>query len=121
MKKETIIALRGSIRKWDLIAQGIGLNEGGSNCPLCKMFCRGGGWSTGDCKECPVFLVTKNTQCGGTPYTEFVGWAGFDFEETLPEMGLDKYKMEMACDACEREIEFLIGLLPEKARRKYEA
>jgi len=117
MNKEVIKAIEGSIAKWDLIAQGIGINQGGYNCPLCKMFSDLNYENLGVCDNCPVYLKTGFIQCFRTPYYDFVDatWGPFD-TRTLPEM---ENEVGPVCDACEREIEFLIGLLPEKARRKY--
>lgn len=35
MNKETLIALKGSIKKWEDIVGGIGYDDGADNCPLC--------------------------------------------------------------------------------------
>ncbi len=38
MNNETLVALRGSIEKWEKIVGGSGVDGGIENCPLCKEF-----------------------------------------------------------------------------------
>jgi hypothetical protein len=38
MDNQTLAALKGSIRKWENIAAGTGVDKGVFNCPLCKLF-----------------------------------------------------------------------------------
>jgi len=47
MKPEVLEALKGSIRKWESIVAGIGIDAGTHNCDLCKMF------RIDDCRYCP--------------------------------------------------------------------
>lgn len=87
MDDATLTALKGSIAKWEAIVAGTGVDLGGSNCPLCKMFVR----INGECKGCPVMEVTGFDNCERTPYYEY------DPEE--PE-------------TAQAELDFLKSLLP---------
>lgn len=78
-------ALEGSIKKWEAIVDGSGIDAGPQNCPLCQMFWAGG------CRGCPVFDVTDEKDCYGTPY--------WDVDEDAPE----------------RELKFLKSLRPSPA------
>jgi len=60
--KETIA---DSIKKWTLIYDGAGIDEGPHNCPLCKMF-----WPS--CVNCPVEEYSGKIGCLGTPYEEWI-------------------------------------------------
>jgi len=60
MNKKTLNALKGSIRKWEKIVNGTGVDFGDANCPLCKLFLV--------CEDCPIFLKTGQDGCKGTPY-----------------------------------------------------
>lgn len=40
MEAETLIALQGSIAKWQAIVDGTGTEQGPANCPLCLKFNR---------------------------------------------------------------------------------
>ena len=66
MDAETLAALKGSIAKWNAIADGTGSDKGGKNCPLCAMF-----FQHGDCEGCPVFEKTGYPDCRDTPYGEW--------------------------------------------------
>jgi len=108
MNKKTLNALKGSIRKWEKIVNGTGVDFGGKNCPLCKLF--------PFCEDCPVFLKTWLKACENTPYEAWLihqnkvhnrhGWR-------MPESGL-----KVLCPECkriaERELKFLKSLLPEE-------
>jgi len=37
MDIETLKALKGSIKKWERIVEGTGVDEGADNCPLCEI------------------------------------------------------------------------------------
>lgn len=38
MDKKTVKAIRGSIKKWEDIEKGTGMDFGVGNCPLCHLF-----------------------------------------------------------------------------------
>ena len=100
MNKTTLTALRGSIKKWKDIADGVGEDKGPDNCPLCKKF-RLYTW----CSACPVFAESGIGGCQGTPYIEWnkiVRYAA-PRKATTPE----------ATDAAINEYVYLLSLLPE--------
>ncbi len=96
MNKETLKALKGSIKKWEAIVEGTGTDEGYSNCPLCALF-------IGDnCRECPTICSVN------FPYGKW--------EEHVNNEHWTKGTMEVYCPTCEElaqaELEHLKSLLP---------
>ena len=95
MNNETLKALKGSIAKWQCIVDGVIVNEGIDNCPLCQLFfdpfidC---------CSGCPVFEKTNYFICLNTPYRFYVRAVN---------------KSERIIQA-KSERDFLISLLPKK-------
>jgi hypothetical protein len=61
-------ALEKSIAKWESIAAGIGADMGMDNCCLCQEFCTPREVFMYPCDACPVYMVTGELYCGGTPY-----------------------------------------------------
>ena len=103
--KKALTALKGSIKKWEKIVKGTGVDDGINNCPLCKIF-----WEVG-CKDCPVSeKADKFTCCEKTPYTK---WDGHHY--TVHGTG---FPLKIECKICERyakqEVKFLKSLLPKK-------
>jgi len=102
MNKKTLNALKGSIRKWEKIVSGTGVDNGKDNCPLCELSLV--------CEDCPVFKKTGLEGCEGTPYDAWVNhqrkvhnkhrWR--ILEDGLPEDGLKVL-----------ELKFLKSLLPK--------
>lgn len=96
MDTRTLKALKGSIRKWEQIRDGLIQDEGVRNCPLCKLF------HHIDCLGCPVQQRTGHMRCAGSPYEDFSydiddnGFGDPDIIKTLAQAELD----------------FLISLLP---------
>ena len=66
MNKQTLKALKGSIKKWQGVTKGTIQDRGPVNCPLCQLFLLG---EPSSCIGCPVCQKTKKTGCRGTPYT----------------------------------------------------
>ena len=95
MKKKTLKALKGSIKKWEKIVAGTGTDEGLDNCPLCKVF-----YADFTCQDCPVYKKTGQILCAGSPYTEYAKWEMVDDAKAM------KYAKE--------ELKFLRSLLPKK-------
>jgi hypothetical protein len=100
MDAKTLDALKGSIAKWDRIADGTGANHGPRNCPLCKLFWhRDAETRDVNCDSaCPVKQHTGLDACEGTPYDRYENEE--DEEEALA--------------AALAEAEFLRGLLPKE-------
>jgi len=59
-------ALEGAIQKWILIESGKGEDRGSDNCPLCKLYMKGG-----RCKGCPIIIDTGFEWCRKTPYDDW--------------------------------------------------
>ncbi len=108
MNKETLVALKGSIRKWERIVAGKGIDLGTENCPLCKLFYKKG------CIGCPVKEETGFNWCFLTPYDEWL--LHHELEHGKPVI------LKVKCDTCkklaERELKFLKSLLPKMEREK---
>ena len=57
-------ALRGSIRKWTMILNETGTDEGAANCPCCYRW----NYPGNSCKGCPIKEFTGAVGCEDTPY-----------------------------------------------------
>ena len=98
-KKRTLIALKGSIRKWERVLLGTGKELGVKNCPLCKIF----NTAVNCCFGCPVMEKTGFDQCNGTPYREWVDSRRHRSQNNLTDA---------QTLAAKHELEFLKSLLP---------
>ena len=101
MDAKTLVALRGSIRKWQAIVNKTGEDQGPYNCPLCLLFNSPEHPSRRStmCRGCPVFDYSGDIGCHNTPY------------ETWDEC--DQDDSEGLAKAAQAELDFLISLLPE--------
>lgn len=64
---KTMKALDGSIKKWELIVEGTGVNKGAMDCPLCQLYNKFG--MQNQCtQKCPIGIDTKLGYCENTPY-----------------------------------------------------
>lgn len=66
MNKTQTKALEGSIRKWEKIVAGTGVDAAHRNCPCCKKFD-----VDGHCTGCPIKEETNMPGCAGTPWEEW--------------------------------------------------
>jgi hypothetical protein len=107
MPTETLEALRGSIRKWEAIVAGTGIDAGADNCDLCgqfNTFYLQGGKCT--CFGCPVQTATGKHGCRGSPYEEY---------EDISSDDLDDADLDEKLKALARaELDFLKSLLPQE-------
>jgi hypothetical protein len=112
MDKETLRALKGSIKKWESIIRGKEIDKGTDNCALCKLFCSDDEMCTNNGTHCPIYDRTTYTGCEGSPYDEWSEHQSDCHEACAP----DGSKIE--CGVCERiaksELKFLKSLLPKK-------
>lgn len=106
MKKVTLRALKGSIRKWKQIRDQDVVDQGMDNCTLCLRFCpnedRECTHSTGEL--CPVFDITGGQYCIRTPYQEWSNAGGYGNTAFSPKLK----------DLAQKEINFLESLLPQE-------
>ena len=102
MNKQTLKALKGSIKKWERIVAGELEDEGPDNCPLCKLYY----WDK-DCTGCPVFEKTAKHYCSGTPYED--KWVPLIRREAFVNKRADTPEKKKAARA---ELKFLKSLLP---------
>ena len=110
MKTSTLRALKASIKKWENIVAGTGVNLGAENCALCERFLKGTFWEnpceikiTGEL--CPVRIRSGRTGCHGTPY--------FPISHILREKLVDLNNVKEVQYATS-ELDFLKSLLPSK-------
>lgn len=68
MDNKTLEALKGSIRKWEMIVAGTGKDYCTRNCPLCRLFNNEETETYDECDGCPVREFTGTPLCIGTPY-----------------------------------------------------
>lgn len=102
-------ALRGSIRKWQKIVSGKGLDHHAKNCPLCVQFIQN------NCDGCPVARKTKEAFCEGSPYEKWEDALG-DMCPRNDSGGYDFYRYPEARLAAKEELEFLKSLLPVRMK-----
>lgn len=61
------IALEESIKKWEDIIAGKGVDNGAKNCALCQLFIQ----QEGNCVRCPA---RKESSFGGCTDTPYIAW-----------------------------------------------
>jgi hypothetical protein len=91
MNADTLVALKGSIAKWEAIVAGTGHDDGCENCPLCGMFANG--YREDDlpgCTGCPVAEAAGTSCCNNTPYDNY------DEEDGDPECNREAAVAELA-------------------------
>ena len=97
MTEKTLVALQGSIEKWEKIVARTGVDEGVRNCPLCQLFRT----RHNNCNGCPVMEKADMPYCIRTPYPRFA--LVRNRENVLASR---KYAQD--------ELKFLKSLLPKK-------
>ena len=98
MNKQTLRALKGSIKKWELIVAGKGKDLGDENCSLCKRFVY-----SRECMGCPVQQKTGRQFCEASPYKKWMLLTGgYGAVADTPERK----------KAARAELKFLKSLLP---------
>lgn len=102
MNRETLKALRGSIRKWEKIVDGTDEDRGHRNCPLCALF------FDDNCRGCPVSDATGQCGCNDTPYE---AWVDANAEHGRL-YGYNRIHDDDAAIAAVLELEWLRSLLP---------
>lgn len=102
MDDVTLEALKGSIKKWEMVVDGTGVDRGWVNCPLCKLFFTD--TSNQHCVECPVSTKTGVSYCIDTPYEDIT-----DYDGDVGDEGYIKI--------AQREVDFLKSLLPKNMEK----
>ena len=100
MDEKTLTALQGSIKKWEKIVSGKGVDRGTENCPLCAVFLP-------RCDGCPVKERTGRGFCYGSPYDDFSNTFSDTWGESIHKADTPKRKR-----AALKELKFLKSLLP---------
>lgn len=103
MTPEVEAALEGSIRKWEDIVNGTGVDEGFRNCPLCSLF------YNNHCRGCPVYKFVQRPRCAGTPYNEFSYISSRRTRYAAP-LSPEEPDYNRLLNAAKAELEFLKGL-----------
>ena len=111
MKQETLEALRGSIKKWEAIVDGTGVDDASDNCPLCGLFNPAWGCETRGGEICPVAVASGSLWCAMTPYED---WRAAATARAWPDSA--DYPIHATDDetvmCAVLELEFLKSLLP---------
>lgn len=101
-EKDIKKAIKGSIKKWEKIKDGKGIDETCNNCPLCHLFLN----DRDSCEGCSVAVAVGRMGCIDTPYEK---WDRHHVADHLEEA---EYKI--LCSTCtqivEEEIKFLKSL-----------
>jgi len=109
MPARTLKALKGSIRKWEEIVAGSGIDRATDNCPLCQLFIV----ANDTCSGCPVDSAGHHG-CFGSPYDR---WCGHCMETRTEDGGIERRAVtDAAMEAARAELRFLKSLLPKEAR-----
>lgn len=107
MKRKTLIALQGSIEKWEKIVNCEDVDKRNSNCPLCKRFsmdcCRG----TKEIEYCPIANQSGMLYCAETPYDMWSEVANVNKVGDLVNANA------LTQQAAEAELAYLQSLLPK--------
>jgi hypothetical protein len=109
MNRKALSALKASIKKWEAkektveenLGKFVDIDCGLYTCPLCMKFNRS---TDDDCKECPIYAVTKQKFCRGTPFHK--AYNLIDKKFTLRTLA-----------ACHAEVVFLKSLLPKAGKK----
>lgn len=109
MNQKVRKALEGSIKKWEKIVNGTGIDKGTDNCPLCKLF-----YFKKNCVGCPVFNKTKIKDCLRTPYSQWLQHQWIHKKITDP----NKHKIfdSKSKHIAQAELQFLKSLLPKETK-----
>ena len=121
MNKQTLKTLEESISHWDRICQGLEHPGGASACELCIRFS-----TQGSCWGCPIVTESFEHCCGNTPYYDdcvpcfdsleywFEQAEAIMARTSIPESWeLKEVDTLTYAEACEKELIFLLGLLPK--------
>ena len=73
LSSEALTALKGAIAKWKGISEGIIIDHGATNCPLCQLFLKD---KEAACVGCPIYQFTGEKFCRETPFAK---WEGADY------------------------------------------
>ena len=95
-------ALEKAIKKWDSIADGIGIDLGPLNCALCKLYLIDADIY---CQGCPVNDFTRSG-CSGSPYSK---WYQHQ-ESSHPKAAFDGPFCKECREIAREEADFLRGL-----------
>lgn len=101
MKKQTLAALKSSIRHWERLLIGADTYMGPGYCRLCKIF-NERHW----CAGCPVYEKTGKRWCEGTPYLKAS-------EAHRQGQAATRKELPLIFD----ELRFLRSLLPERGAK----
>ncbi len=128
MKRETLKALEKSIKKWEAIVAGNGVDRGGDDCELCKLFATviPLPFPVKVCKGCPVRDETGMDDCKGTPYEKWYRHHRTahpeSFNSSFPRVLPFPRVLTVECPECERlareELEFLRSLLADAKSKR---
>lgn len=122
MDESTLIALQGSIKKWETIVSGDAIDMGSDNCPLCQKFMAleavEPDWATDGCFGCPVAEKVGMSLCSRTPYEKWADYVWTHREDGAGVRSDSKrewhYQVfdDRSKELAQKEADFLRSLLP---------
>mgnify|MGYP001586513168 CR=1 FL=1 len=122
MNKETLEALKGSIKKWERIVKTTTAKDDGIyNCSLCKLFYAliSKNFLSESCHACPIYSKTNQCFCYATPYSAWVDHQRVEHFDNTTEVNHRHH--EKGCKEClqisKDELNFLKSLLPKNDKK----
>lgn len=112
MTKETLKALKGSIKKWEDIRDNGGIDLNSSNCPLCQKFLE----KRASCKGCPVAVKTSFDLCRETPYYDWYEHHRVEEHPMTEGLKVEEDCIGMCYELADKEVKFLRSLLPKEKK-----
>lgn len=119
MNKETLQALKGSIKKWEnIVKYTTAKDDGIHNCSLCKLYHSviSANYLSESCLACPIYNKTNIAFCHETPYQE---WSEHQFKEhyNSRKANYRHSKCKDCLTLAKEELNFLKSLLPKKVKK----
>jgi hypothetical protein len=98
-------ALEKSIKKWEDIVAGHGVDAGTFNCALCQAYRTQAG-----CEGCPVKERTRMDYCSCTPYGNFDEFTREEYVRRVPISNMLQDIRTKATQLAQAELDFLKSL-----------
>lgn len=111
MKKKTLEALHGSIKEWENIVDGDGVDLGTLNCPLCERFSSAICSTPSRKEKCPA-SIWPASGCVDTPYHD---WDLYFVDYPICKREVTSSETKRLAQA---ELDFLKSLLPNNKQEK---
>ena len=107
MDKDTLKALKASIRKWNYLMSGKAEDE--PDCALCKRFID----QEDSCENCPIAISSGESGCENTPYFYWQDASVYGSYSFL----IQEFNSPEVLTFAQLEREFLVSLLPKSEQK----